>query len=99
MVLVLSGWDGSGRVAYGSVFAWKPSSDGHACKNPDCAGLGNQHATTNSHAPTQCHAYLILFGLYYKRYSHSHPTCANRYLRSHGRAARPSTDTDATASY
>ena len=99
MALALSGWDGPGRFAAGPVRSWKSSSDGYADQDPACAGLGNQHAATNAHAPAQCHAHFISIGLSDGSHIHSHPACASRHRRSNGHAACPFADTDAPATY
>jgi len=51
MALVLNGCGGPGRIADDSVFAWKSSSDGYADQDPCRAGLGNEHAPSDTHAP------------------------------------------------
>ena len=54
MALVLSGWNGLGRIADDSVRAWRSRSDGYADQDPCRAGPSNEHALSDTHAPAQC---------------------------------------------
>ena len=54
MALVLTGWDGPGRIADDSVCAWKSSGDGYANQDACRAGPSNEHALPDTHAPAQC---------------------------------------------
>ena len=59
MALVLTGWDGPGRIADDSVCAWKFSGDSYANQDPCRAGPGNEYLRSDTLSPAQPDTYTL----------------------------------------
>jgi hypothetical protein len=100
MALVLSGWDGPGRLADDSVFAWKSSGDAHTDQDTDGAGPGNEYPRAYAYAPTECNAHTLTGRVCHHCSAHAEPGIAESQPTADGHSATGShCSTDRTAAY
>ena len=99
MALVLSSWGGPGRIADDSVCAWESSDDGYADQDPCRAGLGNEHARSNTHAPAQCDIHPVSVAFSDERAIQPQPSGASRHTHTDRHGACSFGDTHAPGSH